>query len=359
MRTWRSCSVVSLVLVVAGVARGDGVVARAARAAHGVAAAVAHGVCLAHTWRDGEEAGYGTPMSERTLERLEKLGVDAVSLTPFGFMRSATSDEVILVREHRGGETDAAVAAQARQAHALGMRVMLKPHVWIRGGEWIGSLALPDDAAWARWFASYRAFIVHYARLAEAEHMEALTLGVELKSASGRDRPRWASIIADVRAVYHGRLLYAANWDEADHVVFWDLVDAVGVDEYQPLTTKKGASLAELRQGWKAVTARLAALAARTHKPIVITELGYRARADAAMDPSLWPERDGNAQFDGAQQAACYRAALEALTAAPFVRGIYVWKWFTDSSDEDGPTDFSPAGKPAESVLGEFYRRGR
>jgi hypothetical protein len=342
LRTWRSCWVASLVLALStGAVRAE------------------RGVCLAHTWRDGEHAGYGSARAQETLERLKHNGVDAVSLTPFGFMTSTTSDTVHLVTDYRGGESDARVAAMARQAHAMGMQVMLKPHVWIRGGAWVGALALPDDAAWARWFASYRAFIVHYARLAEAEKMEALTLGVELKTASGRDRARWEAIIREVRAAYHGRLLYAANWDEAERVVFWDLLDAVGVDEYQPLTAKKDASLAELRAGWRAVVARLSALAARTKKPVVITELGYRARADAATDPALWPQGDGAARFDGAHQAACYRAALEALTAAPFVRGIYVWKWFTDSKDEEGPTDFSPAGKPAEQVLREFYRYGQ
>lgn len=343
MRTWPSCSVVSLVCLVA-VARAE---------------PQQHGVCLAHTWRFGVESGYGTPTAQQTLERLKKLGVDAVSLTPFGFMLSPSSDTVHLIGEHRGGESDAAVAAMARQAHARGMRVMLKPHIWIRGGEWIGAQTLRDEAGWARWFESYGAFIVHYARLAEAERMETLTLGVELARASVRDRPRWQAIIRDVRAAYHGRLLYAANWDEAEHVVFWDLVDAVGVDEYQPLTSKKDASIEELRAGWKAVVARLQALSERTRKPIVITELGYRARADAATAPSLWPQGDGAARVDTAHQAACYRAALEALTAAPFVHGIYVWKWFTDSHDEEGPTDFSPAGKPAEQVMGEFYRKMR
>jgi hypothetical protein len=344
LRTWRSCSAASVVVLVAlaGGARGDG---------------MAHGVCLAHTWRDGRQSGYGTATAARTLARLKALGVDAVSLTPFGYMPSPSSDQVILATARGGGESDAALAAQTRQAHAAGMRVVLKPHIWIRGGAWIGAMTPPDEAAWARWFDSYRRFIVHYAKLAAFEHMEALVLGVELARASVRDRPRWQAIIGEVRAAFKGRLLYAANWDEADRVVFWDLVDAIGVDEYQPLAKAAHATLAELRAAWKPVLAHLGALAARWHKPVVITEIGYRARADAATAPSLWPERDAAAPYDGAAQATCYRAALEALTAAPFVRGIYVWKWFTDSADEQGPTDFSPAGKPAEQVLGEFYRR--
>jgi hypothetical protein len=323
---------------------------------HAAPPSFAHGVCLAHVWRDGVTRGYGSPTAQATLVRLRRLGVDAVSLTPFGFMTSPSAEEVHLVTSHVGGETDAALLATARQAHALGMRVMLKPHVWIRGGAWIGAQTLDGDAARARWFGSYRAFIVHYAELAAAGRMESLALGVELAAASRRDRARWAALIADVRAVYHGELVYAANWDEAEHVVFWDLVDAVGVDEYAPLTTKKDATLEELRAGWKPVLARLAGLAARTGKPIIVTELGYRARADAATSPSLWPEVDRQARYDGEHQAACYRAALQTLLAAPFVRGIYIWKWFTDSQDEEGPTDFSPAGKPAEQVLRELYR---
>jgi hypothetical protein len=92
-------------------------------------------------------------------------------------------------------------------------------------------------------------------------------------------------------------------------------------------------------------------------KPVIITELGYRATPSAASAPHAWPESDRSAAFDGEHQARCYRAALETLLGARWCGGVYVWKWFSDSSDEQGPTDFSPAGKPAEKVLGELYRR--
>jgi hypothetical protein len=314
-----------------------------------------HGVCYAHAWRDGGRNGYGSATSRASLVRLKALGVDAISLTPFGFQRSRASDSVHLVYDH-GGESDAALAAETRQAHALGLHVMLKPHIWITDGEWIGEQDLDSDAAWARWFASYRAFILHYARLAEAEHMELLAVGTELARASVRDRPRWAALIAEVRAIYHGAITYAANWNEAERVVFWDLVDAVGVQEYEPPATHASATLDELRAGWRAIAVKLGALARTTGRPILVTELGYRPTPEAALAPSAWPERDGNPRYDGEHQARCYRAALEVLTRASWCRGIYIWKWFTDSTDESGPTDFSPAGKPAESVLGELYR---
>ena len=310
-----------------------------------------HGVCYAHAWRGA--GGYGSAESQRSLERLKKLGVDAISLTPFGYQLSTSSDRILW--SNHWGESDEALAAQTRQAHALGMQVILKPHIWIRGGKWIGEQTLPDDAAWARWFASYRAFILHYAELAQAQKMDALVVGTELKQASRRDRETWKQLLGAVRAAYHGTLLYAANWDEADQVVFWDLVDEVGVQEYQPPAERPHPTVAELRAGWSRILQRLQALAQKTRKPIVLTELGYRATADAAAHPAAWP--DGSAAYDGDAQADCYRAALEALSGHAWLRGVYIWKWFSDSHDEEGPTDFSPAGKPAEKVLRELYRQ--
>ena len=69
------------------------------------------------------------------------------------------------------------------------------------------------------------------------------------------------------------------------------------------------------------------------------------------MAPSL-----GRA-LDTALQAACYRAAFESIWGKPWLAGVHVWKWFTDSRDEHGPTDFSPAGKEAEDVLKEWFTR--
>ena len=343
MRTWRSFSVASLLF--ATIAQADS-----------PAAKFQHGVCLAHTWRDGMECGYGTPTCASTLSHLRSLGVDAVSLTPFGYMRSLSDDTIHMANHHAGGETDEAVASAARQAHAAGMRVMMKPHVWVASGAWIGEQKIESEAAWVRWFESYRSFILHYAQLAEQEKMEWLAIGTELSRASVRDRARWASLIAEIRRAYKGSITYAANWNE-EGVVFWDLVDAVGVQAYEPPADKRGATLEELRAGWKRIGTKLEALAAKTGKKIIVTELGYRATPDAHLAPSTWPESERNARFDGDEQANCYRAALELLTNAKWCAGVYIWKWFTDGKDEHGPTDFSPAGKPAESVLGKMYRR--
>ncbi len=314
------------------------------------------GVCYAHVWRGGGDVGYGSPTSQKTLERLKKLGVDWISLTPFGFMESTRAVEIRVAGGH-GGESDERMRLEVAHAHALGVKVALKPHLWIRHGEWQGDLQFASDDAWRAWFKSYRAFILRYAELAERDHYDMLVIGTELKSATACDPECWRALIAELRAVYHGPMTYAANWDEAERVPFWSALDFIGVDAYAPIATRSGAKEPELCLAWTQLARSLEALSKRTGKRVILTELGYRATRDAAMAPATWPESDQHPQFDGAHQASCFRAAFSTLWGQRWLAGVYVWKWFTDSRDEQGPTDFSPADKPAEAVIGEYYRK--
>lgn len=314
------------------------------------------GVCYASTWRNQGADGYGSRTSQQTLARLRRLGVEWISVTPFGFMPSVSATE-IRIGGARSPEGDERLRAEVEHAHALGLKVTLKPHLWIRGGDWSGSLKWDSDEARRRWFASYRSFVSHYAALAERDHYDLFVIGTELKSATAGDPQGWRALIAEVRQLFHGPLTYAANWDEAEYVPFWDALDFVGVDEYAPIAKKSGAREPELCAAWGTLARDLEALSKRTGKRILLTELGYRATRDAALAPATWPENDAKPAFDPDHQASCFRAALQTLWGKPWLAGIYVWKWFTDSRDEQGPTDFSVADKPAESVMSEFYRR--
>jgi len=120
------------------------------------------------------------------LAPLRDLGVDWISQTPFGWAPSLTSNE-IRFRSDGGlwGETNAGLVQTAAWARALGIKTFLKPHVWVRHGEWPGDIAMMTDDAWKEWFASYEAFILHYARLAEANGFESLAT-CRMLEASGR-----------------------------------------------------------------------------------------------------------------------------------------------------------------------------
>ncbi len=183
-------------------------------------------MCVAHNYQSGGRRGYGSETSRASLAELKSLGVDSVSLTPFGFMRSLTSTRVEHVDESNAtaGETDTRLIAEIRAARALGLRVLLKPHIWVSGGAWRGELR-PSN--WEEWFANYRAWILRYAALASREDVAILAIGTELKSSLARP-DAWRSLIAEVRAVFDGELTYCANWDALERVRFFDAVDYVG-----------------------------------------------------------------------------------------------------------------------------------
>ena len=319
-------------------------------------AQVMRGICLAHSYQASGSAGYGSGTSARSLDELHALGVGWVSLTPFGFMGGLDADAVRPIFDTPAGETDARLRAEIQAAHARQLKVQLKPHLWIRGGAWQAQIDPGDDAAWTRWFASYRAWLLHYAHLAAVEGVDALVVGVELGSSVAKQPESWRALIQEVRGFFHGQLLYAANWDAVSRVPFWDALDAIGVQFYPPLADGPGASLASLSERAGRALDVYAELSRRVSRPVVLTEVGYRSSADATLHPQAWPERDHAPTVDRDAQALAYRALLGAVAARSFVRGVFVWKWFTDpASAEEGPTGFSPRGKPAEAVLRRFY----
>lgn len=313
------------------------------------------GMSYAHAWRDAEARGYGSAASAESLRILQSLGVNWISITPFGFQRTPR-DTAIRWGGSRLSETDERLRAVTRQAHALGIRVMLKPHIWLRPPAWVGQIAHDSGADWAAWFASYREFILRYARLAEEAGIEALCIGNEIEKTTTRER-EWRALIGDIRSAYRGPITYGAGFSEVYGVPFWDALDFIGVSAYFSLSDASSPSRAELVTGWQPHLAKLEALAARWNRTIVFTELGYRSADHGAQSP--W-RVDRQAAVNLTLQADAYAAFFEAVWPQPWFGGVYWWKWFSFPGD-GGPddNDFTPRNKPAEAVLQRHYALAR
>jgi hypothetical protein len=285
---------------------------------------------------------------------LHELGVDWISQTPFGWAPSLESME-IRYRSDGGlwGETDDGLVATAAWAREFGIKTLLKPHLWVRHGEWPGDIAMPTEDAWAKWFASYDAFIVHYAKLAEANGFEALAVGTELGKTTGRTAD-WKRIVAHVREVYHGRITYCANWnDEAERVGFWDDLDFIGVQAYYPLATVDRPTKQQIESAWGPVVAKLETLAKRTGKSIVFTEIGYKSHLGSLREPWQW---DTSGAVDVELQRDAFTAMFETLWRKPWFGGTFVWKWHpSQRAFGRDDRDFTPQGKPALSVIRAYY----
>ncbi|MFA6954426.1 MAG: glycoside hydrolase TIM-barrel-like domain-containing protein [Thermoanaerobaculia bacterium] len=307
------------------------------------------------------------PIVGAQLEPVSALGANWIAQEPFGWQRDPKAPEIVLSTSSKHaywGESDEGIRETARLARAKGIRTLLKPHLWVRGGGWVGDIRMDDDREWAAWFGSYRTFILHYATLAEANGIEALCIGTELRNASVGHQGRWRALIREIRTIYRGQLTYAANWnDEYDRIEFWDALDFIGVQAYFPLTQRTKPTVAELAAGWKPHLAALRAVSVRFGKPVVFTEVGYRSTSSAAIEPWSWPEHDGNAlpPPDDDTQARCFQALFQTFWTEPWFGGAYIWKWYPEgkASRKDTATDFTPQGKPAENVIRSWYAKAR
>lgn len=108
---------------------------------------------------------------------------------------------------------------------------------------------MKNEADWDEWFANYRGFILDYAVMAEEHQIPMLCVGTELEMTSGREED-WRKVISEIRKVYSGKLIYAANFTEFEHVKFWDALDYIGIQAYFPLSTKTNPELSDLKSGW-------------------------------------------------------------------------------------------------------------
>jgi hypothetical protein len=314
------------------------------------------GVTLAHEGFEIHD-GYLSARSDRSLDKLQSLGVDSVAIVPYAFVNNPSRIEWLTVPERPGSETDEAVTHAIRAAKSKGMTVLLKPQIWLRGS-WPGEIEPSSPEAEERFFREYGRWIRHYALMAERNGVELLSIGTELsKMTRPSQTARWEALIRDVRALYKGRLVYAANWgEEVERVSFWPLLDFIGVDFYYPLSSDDAPTDEALRAGFERALEPLRALSLRLKKPVLLTEIGYASTASPWKNPHA-SDRSRSVSLEDQRRA--YEAAFHALVdETSWVRGMFWWKWPTDLA-LGGPNDsgFTPNGKPAEGAIRRGYAR--
>ena len=302
--------------------------------------------------------------SEAALDEIAQLGATHVAVIPFGWM-SGTDVPAVQLRTDPDwyAESDAGIRDLHARLARRGIGLILKPQLWIRGGGWSAEVAFEQEAHWEAWEADYRRFALHYARLAadlEADRRPrsrgVFVLATELAAAMQQREAFWRTLIAEVRAVYPGRLTVAANWyGDADVLPFWDALDLVGVQAYYPVSDEHTPSADDLESGWREIAGQLRALHEASGKPVLLTELGYRSVDGAAAEPWRWPERGETGEPAYALQADLYDAALGTLWALPFVEGVVLWKAHPEPSAERHRLDFTWQDKPAESVIARRF----
>jgi hypothetical protein len=301
------------------------------------------------SWWPGQ---YSLPDADLALTNLRATGANWMSLLVSESQDTITSTTIY---KTRGTPEDADLIHAINEAHSLGLKVMLKPHLDLANdpNHWTGQIGQGlMEAQWTDWFASYTTFIDHYAQLAQTNGADQFCVGIELSATEARTS-QWRDVVKSVRSFYGGPVTYAANGGDEERINWWDIVDFIGVDAYYPLSNKNNPTIAELKSGWMPHITALGKLALTWNKKILFTEIGYRSQDGANQHP-------GDYQTAGAidllEQADAYQAAFESVFHQPWFAGMYWWSWGTDPL-EGGPSDdgFTPHDKPAEDILRSWY----
>lgn len=298
--------------------------------------------------------GYGTAYSAATLDHLARMGTTWISVTPFGRIWSLTSTDVYMDFEAPYEENRAAVREVVAQAHARGIRVLLVPHLWVWNEVgWRGEIDPGSPEGWADYQRSYREFVLSWARDAADAGVDAMSIGVECTSWSGRFPETWRTLIAEVRAVFPGPLTYSANWDEAENVIFWDQLDLIGVQAFYPLASHPGATFEAYLEGARTAREPLALLAEAYEMPVLFVEIGYTTRRDAAVEPWLWPDGMSDVAYSEEEQARATEALVRTFAGEAWFAGFLVWRYYAhlDDVSQEAIWGFSPHGKAAEPML--------
>lgn len=293
--------------------------------------------------------------------------MDWIAQTPFGWQTKHNSPAIRLSRNAGWwGESDHGIRETTRLARKYGLKTLLKPHLWLNRSDnkWRGNIVMDTEADWKTWFESYATFILHYASLAQELKIEALCVGMELHQTAVQREPDWRQVIARVRSVYDGKLVYGANWhEEFEQIQFWDVLDYIGVQAYFPLTQNTTPAVDELVAGWVPHVEAIERVQKRYGKPVLITELGYHSSVDAATEPWTWRVQAGETSpTDRLQtQKNVYEAFFNTFWDKPWFAGVYVWKWYPQHDSRGGhlDTDFTPQNKPAERTMADWYGRNQ
>ncbi|MCH8317989.1 MAG: hypothetical protein IIA88_05770 [Bacteroidetes bacterium] len=292
---------------------------------------------------------------------LTKINANWVAITPYAYAGNNKPEIQFNSDWQWWGEKKEGARATIQYAKKHKLKIMLKPHVWVFKQGWAGDFILHDEDEWKIWEHSYEKYIIYYAYLAQSMGVEMLSIGTEYKRAVQKRPEFWKELIIKIKRIYHGKLTYAANWDNFQNITFWDQLDYIGIDAYFPLSDKNTPTVKELMLAWKPYLNSIRSFQTAIKKPVLFTEYGYRSIDKAAgkqweLAENHW-DFTGPANFD--VQYNAYYALYQTFWNEPWFAGGFIWKWYDNNTKAGGAdnTDYTPQNKPVTGLIKKWYRK--
>lgn len=294
----------------------------------------------------GTDAYRGRRYAE-LVKSLNAAGVDTVTLL---VVWRQNGNDSVKITPDSGTVSTARLVKAIKTAHTAHLRVILKPYIGLRSGTWRG-LITPSSVG--QWFASYDAFIVRYAKLAQKEHVQGFVVGTEMQSMQ-QYANRWRALIGEVRHVYTtGFVTYQANAGAARNIMWWDALDVIDISAYYPLNDSGNDSVPDLVQGWSSAYHTLANLHLKFHRDVMFGELGYTPYTGTFAKPWVTAPLG---RYSAAAQGNGYAAAFKVWYPTPFFKGFEPWYVSSNPGLRRTDSGNDEPRAPALKVLSHWYR---
>jgi hypothetical protein len=288
---------------------------------------------------------------------VNELNATWVTAIPFGFITSKSSEVQYNTVHQWYGEKKQGTIETVAYAHQKGIKVMVKPHLWI-WDIWVGDLDFDNENDWLNFEKTYAKYILDYAKLSDSMKAEAFCVGVELKQVVKKRPQFWVKLIEQVKAVYSGKITYAANWDNYQNVKFWNKLDYIGIDAYFPVSDEKTPTLKTCLNGWNKDFNELKKLSESVNKKVVFTEYGYRNVNYSGKKP--WDDTQLSTNNLKAQENT-YKALFTKFWKEPWFEGGFLWKWYPNHKNAGGLKNnrFTPQNKPVQKLIKTIYSQSK
>lgn len=296
--------------------------------------------------------GSSEPIDSLDVQPIVDVNANWVTLMPYGFIGG---DQRIKYNSkwQWWGEKDIGVIETIKLCRARGLKIMLKPQIWIMNG-YTGDFKCSNNDQWEVFEKSYRDFILHFAKLAHLHRVDLFCIGTEWRDFIQARSTFWNKLVNEVDSEYEGALTYAANWDDYQKVPFWSALDYIGVNGYFPVSLSKNPAVSEIRKGWTIHSEALRKSAKEHNKKIIFTEVGYRSMEGSTISP--W-EHNTRKKASLDIQSRAYRAMFDVVWEKDWFAGMFIWKWFHNHKEQGGKgtVGYTPQNKPAQEVIQKFW----
>lgn len=299
-----------------------------------------------------------TPMTDKALKRLKDIHTKWVAFVPYAFSRLGQPNVSFNNERQWWGEKSEGIESSIISARKVGLKIMLKPQVYIGGG-WVGDVDFASEIEWKKWEESYKAYIMEFAQIAAKHKVEMFCIGTEYNVAVKKRANYWKGLIKEIKQTYKGQLIYSANWDNYQEVTFWDELDYIGISSYFPLSQANNPTVNLLYKEWKPIKKTLKSFSRKHNKKIIFTEYGYLS-VDGCAGKTWELEKDIHSLTINHQaQSNAYDALWSSFGEEDFWGGGFLWKWFPDNMGHEGyiEKDYTPQEKPAELILKKWFKK--